>query len=289
MNSRTAAPLFIMAILAMITLPARAQGGLARKAAVELIEFFSKSVTKEASKDLVEIGGEKAVREVVEKAFEQGGEKLVGRMVSIAKAAGPRTLKAVEPDPALMTKALQALPEGKVADAVIEAARQPALMCRLVGTHGDEVLMASVKHPGVGIRVVDEFGGAGLKAARELGSDEIIILAKTKGFRELPEAAQRKFVGLLDRDPKAMCNLLLLAGGGTAIVLTADFVNKAEDKLLGKTGVTGPLVGPMVTLVTIVGGILAAALVTYASIKLWGVWRCVKGSAGPGHQNLPPC
>jgi hypothetical protein len=146
-------------------------------------------------------------------------------------------------------------------------------MAKLVRSHGNDVLTASARHPGIGTQVIDEFGTAGLKATKDLGTKDVITLAKAKGFRELPKAAQGKFLSLLDRDPKAVVNLLLLAGGGTVIVLTADFVNKAEEKLIGKKGETGPLIGPMVTFARIIGGILAAALIAYASIKLWGVWR----------------
>ncbi len=263
----------ILAAIFFVPVSARAQGSLVRKGGTELLEWFAGSGAKQSARELAEIGGEKTVREVLEKAAASGGDDLVRQVVALGKSSGPRALKALEGDPALMTKALRGLPEGKMADAVIEASRQPALMAKLVRAHGDEVLSASAGHPGIGMQVIDDFGGAGLKAAKELGTDEVLVLARTKGFRELPQAAQGKFISLLDRDPRAVTNLLRLAAGGTAIVLTADFVNQAEVKLLGKDGEAGPLVQPMVTFAQIIGGVLAAALAGYASIKLWGVWR----------------
>jgi hypothetical protein len=268
---KTSKTLALAILLGCVFVPtsAHAQGGIARKGVMELLEFF----TKEGARDLAEIGGEKAVREIIEKAAAQGGDDLVRQVVVLAKSNGPRALKALEGDPALMTKALRSLPEGKVADAVIEASRQPTLMAKLVRAHGDDVLTASARHPGIGTQVIDEFGPAGLKAAKDLSTDEVITLAKVKGFRELPQAAQGKFLSLLDRDPKAMCNLLILAGGGTAIVLTADFVNKAGIEIFGKDGNPGRLTKLMVFYSWLVGGLLAAALAAYAFIKLWGVWR----------------
>jgi hypothetical protein len=242
---------------------------LARKAVTELFEFFAKSGAKKSAVELVEIGGEKAVLEIIEKAAAQGGDDLVRQVVVLAKSNGPRALKALEGDPALMTKALRSLPEGKVADAVIEASRQPALMAKLVRAHGDDVLTASARHPGIGTQVIDEFGSAGLKAAKDLSTDEVITLAKTKGFRELPKAAQSQFLSLLDRDPRAVTNFLKLAGGGTAIVLTAKLINDLVTIILGEPDKPGPIV----TYSWIIGGLLAAALAAYASIKLWGVWR----------------
>ncbi|MEI6607080.1 MAG: hypothetical protein WCP35_17345 [Verrucomicrobiota bacterium] len=275
--------LFLLVILLgwlFVPTSAHAQGGLSRKAVTELLEFFAKNGARhsaeELAKELAEIGGEKTVREIFEKAAAQGGDDLVRQVVLLAKSNGPRALKALEGDPALMTKALRSLPKGKVADAVIEASRQPVLMAKLVRAHGDDVLAASARHPGIGTQVIDEFGGAGLKAAKDLSTDEIITLAKVKGYSELPKSAQGKFLSLLDRDPKAVTNLLILTGGGTAIVLTADFVKKAGDIIIGKKDEPGPIIKPMVTFLRVIGGILAAALAAYASIKLWGVWRSTR-------------
>lgn len=272
----------IIAGLAFAPISARAQGGFVRKGATELVEWFAASGAKQSARELAEIGGEKTVREVLEKAAIQGGDDLVKQVVSLGKSSGPRALKALEGDPALMTKALRSLPDGKVADAVIEASRQPSLMAKLVRTHGDEVLAASARHPGIGTGVIEEFGSAGLKATKNLGTDEVLVLARTKGFRELPRATQSKFISLLDRDPRAVSNLLRLAAGGTAIVLTADLVNKFEAEMFGKNDSPGKLTQTMVSYSWVFGGILAAALAAYAFIKLWGVWRKTRRNASAG-------
>ena len=271
--------LILAAILAgtvIAPLSAHAQGSVVRKGVTELLEFFAKAGAKQSAKELVEIGGEKTVREIIEKAAAEGGDDLVRQVVVLAKNSGPRAIKALEGDPALMTKALRSLPGEKMADAVIEASRQPQLMAKLVRTHGDDVLAAAARHPGIGTQVIDEFGGAGLKATKELTTEEVITLAKAKGFHELPRAAQGKFISLLDRDPKAVTNLLLLAGGGTAILMSVDLVNKLERQLVGKDGKSGPLIQPIVTYSWIVGGVLAAVLAFYAALKLRGVWRNTK-------------
>lgn len=250
-----------------------AQSGMAVKAVRELVEIFTKSGTKSAARELAEIGGEKTVREVIEKAAAQGGDDLVQQVVSVAKKNGPRAIKALETDPALMTKALKALPDNQLADAVTEAARNPSLMTKLLRSHGDEVLTASARHPSIGTQVIDEFGEAGLKAAKQLDTDGVVALARTKGFRELPDSAKRKFTSLLDRNPREVANFLTLAAGGTRVVLTADFVNKLEDEMFGKDGAPGRLTRTMVTYGWIAGGILVAALAAYFAIKLMGVWR----------------
>lgn len=268
----------VAASLFSTLLPAQGQGGMVRKGVTELIEAFSKSGARESAKELAELGGETAVREVLEKAARQGGDELVGQVVALGKSGGARALKVLDADPALMAKALRGVPEGKLADSVIEAARNPELMARLVRTHGDEALTAAARHPGIGGEVIETFGSSGLKATRELGTDQVIVLAKTKGFRELPTAAQRKFLGLLDQNPRAVTNLLKLAAGGAAIVLTVDFVNQLEAEMFGEGG---RLVRPMITFGWIIGGLIVAALAGYAAIKLWGVWRFTRRTVRP--------
>lgn len=234
-----------------------AQASLARKAAAELMEAFGEAGARQSAREAAEIGGERAVREVLEKAAVQGGDDLVRQVVQLAKAQGPRALRAVQGDPALMTRALAALPEGRMVAAIGEASRQPALLAKLVRTHGDEALAAAARHPGVGAKLIDDFGAGGLKAARELGTDEVLILAKARGFGSLPAAAQRKFAGLLDRNPRAVSNFLKLAAGGTAIVLTVGFVNQLEAELFGEGG---RLAAPLVAVGWVTGGLLMAAL-----------------------------
>jgi len=250
--------------------------GFVRTALTELIEIFTKTGAKQSAKELAEIGGEITVREVLEKAAAEGGDDLVRQVVILGKSNGPRALQALEGDPAIMTKALRSLPEGKLADAVTEASRQPPLMAKLVRAHGEEALTASARHPGIGAQVIDDFGGAGLKAAKNLGTDDVIVLAKVKGFRDLPPASQSKFLSLLDRDPRAVTNLLKLAAGGTAIVLTADLVNQMEKKVIGKKGQPGTGEQAIQFYTWAFGGVLVTGLAAYAGIKLWGVWRRTK-------------
>jgi hypothetical protein len=260
-------------LLIITTTDVQAQSGLLRKTVTDLIEFFAETGTKNSSKELLAIGGEKVVSDVLEKAASQGGDDLIKQIVTLSKNSGPRALKALESDPSLMVKALKNIPKENLSDAVIEASRNPSLMSKLVRTHGDEVLAISARHPGIGTQVIEEFGEAGLKAARELSTDDVLVLAKTRGFQELSASHQKKFVSFLDRNPKEVTNFIKLVGSGTAIVLSADFINKLEDEFFGKNGKDGRLTGTMITMTRIIGGIVAAALATYAAIKLWGVWK----------------
>ena len=244
-----------------------AQSGMAVKAVRELVEIFTKSGAKTAERELAEIGGEKTLKEVIEKAAAQGGDDLVKQVESLAKKNGPRAIKAVETDPALMTEAIKLLPENQLNDVIAEAARNPSLMTKLVRSHGVEVLTVSARHPSIGTQVVDEFGEAGLKAAKQLDTDGMVALARTKGFRELPDSAKRKFTSLLDRKPREVANFLR-PENGVGIALTAKLVDKIAQALFFYwlfSDYKGLIVG-----------IVAAALAGYAAIKLWCVWEKTK-------------
>jgi|GEM_PF-3309634 len=253
-----------------------AQAALIRKPVVEILEYFAKKGGREGLKELQEAGGEKAVREIVERATKQGGDDLAQQVVTLTRQQGSRALEAVSADPAVMVKALKSVPENRLVNVVTEAARHPDLMAKLVRAHGDEVLLASSRHPGVGMQVIEEFGAGGLKAAKILDTDKMLVLGRTRGFRQLPEASQRTLTGLLDRNPREVVNALMIIGGGTAIVLTADTVKKIADMLIGTPDHPGPLIEPVVTYSWIIGGCLVAILLAYAGIKLWGVWHVTR-------------
>lgn len=276
--NRLIKPISIVCLIACLSpIPAMAQAGAAGKAVTELVEYFTKAGTKSAAKELVEIGGEKAVRETFEKAAREGGEELVQQVVGIARKNGPRALKALEADPALMSKSLRVVPEDKITSVIAETARQPELMAKLVRTHGDDVLITSARHPGVGTKVIDEFGEAGLVAAKKLETGDVIVLARTKGFNDLPSPTKEKFLRLLRDDPKKVTDSLLrLAAGGTAIVLSADIVNRIGDQIVGTADAPGRLIQPIITTSWIFGGIIAAALAIYLGIKLMGVAQRTK-------------
>lgn len=253
-----------------------AQAALVRKPVVEILEYFAKKGGGQGLKELEEAGGEKAVREIVERATKQGGDDLARQVVTLTRKQGSRALEAVSADPAAMVKALKSVPEDQLVSVVAESARHPDLMAKLVRTHGDEVLLASTRHPGVGMQVIEEFGAGGLKAANTLGTDKMLILGRTRGFGQLPEASQKTLSGLLNRSPLEVVNALIIIGGGTAIVLTADKVNKILDMLIGTHDKPGPIIEPVVTYSWMIGGCLVAILMAYSGIKLWGVWQVTR-------------
>lgn len=275
-TSKYAALVLVLAIC-FLPAPASAQVATVAKVVRELVEQFAMAGSEKMAKDLADMGGEKAVQEVIEKAARQGGDELVQQVAVIARRSGPRSLKALEADPALMIKALHGVPNGKIASVIAETARRPELMARLVRAQGDDVLLASTRHPGVGTKIIDEFGEAGLVAAKKLETGDVIILAKTKGFPELPNSAKQQFLDLLRENPQKVAKaLVVLAVGGTAIVLTADVVDRIADTILGTPDAPGPMVKPIVTTVWVVGAVLAAALVAYMTIKIWGVAQRTK-------------
>jgi hypothetical protein len=279
---RTALIAILGLLLSPGSRPSYAQGTMVRKPIVEILEYFAEKSGREGLKELNEIGGERAVREIVERATAQGGDDLARQLVTLTRQQGARVLEAVRADPALMVKALKTVPEDRLARVVAEAARRPDLMAGLVRAHGDEVLLASTRHPGVGVRVIEEFGAGGLNAAKALSTDEVVVLGRTSGFGQLPEVSKKTLSALLDRNPHEVVNALVLLGGGTAIFLTTEKVNRIADIVIGTPDKPGPLIKPVVTYAWMVGGIVLAILLGYAGIKLWGVWHITRGKVTNG-------
>lgn len=256
--------------------PACAQTALVRKPVIEILEYFAKKGGGQGLKELEQAGGEKAVRDIVELATKQGGDDLAQQVVTLTRNQGSRALEALSADPSVMVKALKSVPEDQLVGVVAESARHPDLIAKLARTHGDAVLLASSRHPGVGMQVIEEFGAGGLKAANILDTDKMLVLGRTRGFNQLPEASQKTLSGLLDRNPREVVNALMILGGGTAIVLTTDKVNKIADIVIGTRDKPGPMIEPVVTYSWIFGGCLVVILLAYAGIKLWGVWNVTR-------------
>jgi hypothetical protein len=274
----------IIAALGFFLLPgirqASAQVALVRKPVVEILEYFAMKGGTQGLKELEEAGGEKAVLEIVERATKQGGDELAQQVVTLTRKHGVRALEAVGADPALMVKALKSVPEDRLVSVVAESARHPDLMAKLVRTHGDEVLLASARHPGVGVQVIEEFGAGGLNAAKSLSTDKMLMLGRTKGFGQLPEASKNTLLGLLNRSPLEVVNALAIIGGGTAIVLTADKVDQIGDIVIGTANKPGRIIAVGETYSWVLGGCLVAVLLGYAGIKLWGVWQVTRRKVG---------
>ena len=257
-----------------------AQAALVRKPAFEILEYFAKKGGGQGLKELEEAGGEKAVLEIVERATKQGGDDLAGQVVALTRNQGARALEAVSADPAVMVKALKSVPEDRLVSVLAESARRPDLMAGLVRTHGDDVLLASARHPGVGVQVIEEFGASGLNAAKSLSTDNMLVLGRTKGFGQLPEASKNTLSGLLNRSPLEVVNALVIIGGGATIFLTVEKVNKIADIVIGTADKPGQIIEPVVTYSWVIGGCVVAILLGYAGIKLWGVWQVTRKSLG---------
>jgi hypothetical protein len=259
---------------------ASAQAALVRKPVVEILELFANKGGTHGLKELEQAGGEKAVLEIVERATKQGGDELAQQVVTLTRKQGARALEAVSADPGVMVKALKSVPGERMVSVVAESARHPDLMAKLVRTHGDEVLLASARHPGVGVQVIEEFGAGGLNAAKSLSTDKMLMLGRTKGFGQLPEASKNTLLGLLNRSPLEVVNALAIIGGGTAIVLTADKVNQIGDIVIGTANKPGRIIAVGETYSWVLGGCLVAVLLGYAGIKLWGVWQVTRRKVG---------
>lgn len=186
------------------------QGGLVRKPIQEISEAIGKWLGKTSGRELTEeiagLGGEAALRELAERTLLEGGDDALSSLIRLTKAHGPDVLRATKNSPNIPTvlKALDNLPEGivKQASRRLAAGEEGRLLARLVDELGESVLIAEVRHPGIGGRLVGDLGDDGFQLATKLSTEDAVALAKHSGdIASLPTSQQKELLKLLQNKP----------------------------------------------------------------------------------------
>jgi hypothetical protein len=259
--------LFIFLLLVAGAHSACAQAAAARKAVVEILETLGQKSAGREARELAEIGGERGLREVLERAVAEGGEAAGENAVRAVRHHGPSVIPALKHEPHAMLNALSKVPDDVATKAIAEANRSPAVMGKLVKDFGAEALEVSSKHPGVGVQAMNKFGAAGVRAGKELTTDELVTLTRAQGFDALSAADKDLFARLFERNPRQFYNALLVAGGGAAIYITSKTVNDFAAQVFGNGEHAGIIAGPVRF------ALWSLAAVVVALVALWGMVR----------------
>lgn len=123
----------LAALVALMSMPAEASLGLARKASQELVEHLIRTGGSKAVKEIAEFGGEQAVRQVLRRAAQEGGQAMARQTAQLVRTHGVGALRAVQHSPALMVRNLNALPEAHFRPAIPRTC--PARECPGTGRH----------------------------------------------------------------------------------------------------------------------------------------------------------
>jgi hypothetical protein len=291
MKQRTTHTLVAILLCALMAAPALAQAKVAGEVIEQAVELVFKRAGKQELEQIAEAGGKQLVRETLEKSAEEGGEALVKRSTVYAVEHGPLALRAIGRSPRAIVGALDELQPALRGPALRALEREPQLLTRLVSQHGAEALEAAARHPGVGAQLGEKLGGEGLSAARNLTTDQAIVVARhADEIAALPAAERGAFFGRLNRTPGAVVDFLekhpktlLTAAGVTAFLAAKDDIlgppSGDPSNPAGKRGgglvynVWQDTLGLVRKPLGMVTTVLVALVAGWASIQLWGVWR----------------
>jgi len=160
------------------------QSALVRKAGKELIESLSEWSGKAGKHELAELiadeGGEAALKELAEKVVKEGGEESFEKMLRLTKRNGTDVLRAIRnaSDPTTVIRVLDEIPEDILLPASrrLAAGNQGKALAKLIEAapiHGKNMLIAEVKHPGIGAMFVSKMGTPGFVMANRVSTSAL--------------------------------------------------------------------------------------------------------------------
>jgi hypothetical protein len=251
---RVAVPLALSIGALGHTLEARAQIAVVapavREGARELIDaalgrFAARDAAGVLGDEVAKLGGKTAVEQFSTRIAEDGGDAALGRAAHYIEEFGPAALTALAkmPHPASVLKVLDDLSPEEARRAIFYLGRSDgAALAESTKRFGAAALRLELQHPGVGTKIAQDLGADGIAVAKQLPTDQAIVLArKSSEIAALPEAQRTAllaraarhaadFVDFLENHPRfvftAAATLILLEEkerifGGTKIALDA--------------------------------------------------------------------
>lgn len=155
----------LIGVLGVFLVCGPAYGGLRTKAAREAAEFVLERFGAEAAEETVETLSAKIVRY---------GSKYGDEAIEAIRKAGPRGFQLIDDAGENAPAVVRLL--SRYGDDAVWVASQPRTLAVFL-RHGDEAAEAMMKHPGVGGRMIEEFGSPGAGALRGVSGQSARRLA----------------------------------------------------------------------------------------------------------------
>jgi hypothetical protein len=210
-----------MNVALALVLAVVSQSAAVRQAARELLRFVESRFAREVAEE----GAERLEPRLV-RAIEQWGDDAVAAI----RTVGPRVgMRALESHGAPAARFLSRF--GDDGARVLSEEGDTAL--RLWSRYGDEAVEAMVRHRGVGARIADELGTAGMRASRGLSEDGAVRLA---GVAPLVRGSGRaaEILSVVERFGDRACAFLWRNKGVVfGAALLAAFLSDPEPYLAG--------------------------------------------------------
>lgn len=175
--------------------------------------YFGKEGAGEASEYLARKGSKELLERVSTTATREGGKEAVEQVAKLTGKYGPETLAALDNVPNLMPvlRALDELPEAQVKAALakLAAGQSGKELGEAVTRYGARALQSELKHPGVGLLLVQKLGDDGIELASKLSSNQAMTVARhADDIAKLPLSQKTGLMALLRTNTKELTSFI---------------------------------------------------------------------------------
>lgn len=266
------------------------------------VETLMKTLVKKSPRgapELAEAGGEVGVRRVVERALREGGDEASAGLTRLTAEHGVDAMRAADNAVNIpgFIKAVDELPQDMAGPALRRlSGSQGRTLADMVERYGSSALRAEVKHPGIGVRAMQNLGEEGADLVAKMNNHQAVTVGRhLNDIGRLPADQKRGILKLLHQDLERMVVFLgrfiennpekvLFTASATTVVLAksdellggAEIAYDSEGKphVVAKPGTIDRLTQPMLdTFLPSIAVVLVLALFMSLGIRIWFYYR----------------
>jgi hypothetical protein len=245
------------------TFEARAQVAVVapavREGARELIDaalgrFAAHDAAGALGDEIAKLGGKTAVEGFSTRIAEDGGDAALGRAARYIEEFGSAALTALVkiPRPASLLEALDDLSPEEARRAIGYLGRADGVaLAESTERFGAAALRLELQHPGVGTKIAQDLGADGIAVARQLPTDQAIVLAhKSSEIAALPEAERMALLARVVRHATDFVDFLESHPRFVFTVAATTILLEEKDRIFGGTKIALDAHGVPVAVVT---------------------------------------
>jgi shikimate 5-dehydrogenase len=230
-----------------------------REGAIELIDgalgrFVARDAATALSDQVAKLGGKTAIEDFSTRIAAEGGDAALGRAAHVIEEFGPAALTTLAkiPHPASVLKVLDELSPDEARGAISYLGRADgAALAEATDRFGAAALRLELRHPGVGTKIAQDLGAGGIAVARQLPTDQAIVLArKSSEIAALPEAQRSALLARAARHASDFVDFLESHPKFVFTVAATTILLEEKDRIFGGTKIALDAHGLPVAIVT---------------------------------------
>ena len=193
-------------------------------------------------------------RGVSTRIAQEGGDAALGRAANVIEEFGPAALTTLAKirRPAGVLEALDELSPEEARRAISYLGRTDGVaLADATERFGAAALRLELQHPGVGTKIAEDLGADGIAVARQLPTDQAIVLArKSSEIAALPEAQRTALLARAARHASDFVNFLESHPKFVFTVAATTVLLEEKDRIFGGTKIALDAHGVPVAVVT---------------------------------------